>query len=219
MQPNGTIALALTGCRQEDVPKAMVRLQEAMEARPFQIMGGDAAVHVRIGAAYAPKHATSAAMLLNHAEEALRSTFVSGRPTALFDHVDHARTQWKKSLVFYLDTVEMLSDDAFASHLVPSLRPMIDSRSRVPALALASAGRRTGDCLVQPAHDLNLSAQEAGLTMLLDRQVFDLACAELATSPLDALIVPVASSTAAAPEWPMFLAERLGATPPTLLHA
>ena len=213
VQPNGTIALALTACRQTELQQAIERLRENLESRQIQTADGDVAVQVRIGASCAPQHGTSASILLHHAEEALRDAIASGVSHAIFSSMSHARIQWEKSLASYLDNIELLTGEALAGHVTLSLRPLVDSHSRLPSLALARAGRRTDDLQVQPAHDLYLTAKEAGQTTLIDRHVFDLACEQLTGSTLDALIVPIAMESAADPEWLMFPAERLGAQP------
>ncbi|MGO4572181.1 EAL domain-containing protein [Microvirga sp. 2TAF3] len=197
LAPN-RFALALTSCLAWDAMSAMKRLAGLVASRPLQ---------VHLGAACAPDHAFEATGLLRLAEQALETAAAGPEKAVLHDpRKTHARPA--SATADPLDIVRALNE----RRLTLALQPVVDARTREPALAQA--------CLSLPSTQGGpdtLGAvpvfDEADLSLLVDGRMLELSADHLARHADSRIILPIAPATFKDDEWLTMLAAHLGARP------
>ncbi|HEV2557765.1 MAG TPA: GGDEF domain-containing protein [Microvirga sp.] len=193
----GRFALALASCTAADAPQAVERL--------LALAGADGlAQGLRLGAASAPDHAFDAPTLLRHAEEALASE--AGR-FAVYAPVETGPSAPPAGTPAF-DIVDALN----ARTLVAAHRPVRDAGTREPVFhtVVPRIGHEAPGAMAQ---DLSAAAERAGLSLLLDTRLLELAADFLALRLLHRVVLPIATATLYDPEWLYSLAAHLGARP------
>lgn len=194
-------ALALASCGSQDVESAMRRLVSLVEASSFVL-----SEHLRLGAACAPDHARDALTLLTRAEEAL-DTAVE-RALRLNPYRPQIRERRTAGTCAF-DLIDALNDRRIAG----GRQPIMDALSDRPALFEIQPRLMDANGVMLPAQDLSTAMEGAGLSILLDARMLELAADHLASHPQDRLVVPVTQATVQDPEWLKMLAAHLGARP------
>ncbi len=210
-QPNGSVLVALVNCSEQELPQAAERLRHCMEDQLNLRDGDKGQVCIKIGCAHAPAHGSTALQLLKHAEEALASIQHTNESIKIFNAIDRTYQEMEKSLATFLSATALLSADALDKDLILAKRPLLDAGTRLPVLHLTGPGRRDTTYQVKLAEDLRLSAEAAGLSEQLDRQLLHLACADLYANEHNIVLLPISASTLRHAAWPITLAENIGA--------
>ncbi|QRM30042.1 EAL domain-containing protein [Microvirga sp. VF16] len=192
-------ALTLTCCPASDAVSAMRRLSSLVKDHP-------AGASLHLGAACAPDHTFKATKLLRFAEQALASGLERGEICKLYDARSKVPSPAAEQAPF--DWVAALNGRS----LTLAYQPMVEARSRAPALmqACASLSSSEGHTVpLGPAPGL----KEANLPLLVDGRTLELAADHLKDHPGVRLALPVSAKTLQDTEWLPMLAAHLGARP------
>lgn len=196
-------ALLLENCDVEQAKATGQRVVEVIGQTPFETAVGSVPASARIGAVVAPREGRTAAVLFQHAEEALDiarqhkgARFVAYTSSLLRDHGRLRALQVADNVVAALN--ERRVELAF--------QPIVSAATGQPELYEALLRVRLADgSLIVPA-DILPVAEKSGLVRLLDQRVLELALARLHEDQNLRVSVNASIATLHDPEWPEWLA-------------
>lgn len=196
-------ALLLENCDVEQARATGLRLIDVIGQTPFETSAGSVAASARIGAVVGPREGRTAAVLFQHAEEAL----------------DIARQHRGARFVAY--TSSLMRDNGrlqalqIADHVVSALNERRVELAFQPIVCAATGEttsyeallrvRLADGSLIVPG-DILPVAEKSGLVRLLDQRVLELALARLHENEKLRVSVNASIATLHDPEWPDWLA-------------
>ncbi|SCY28886.1 EAL domain-containing protein [Microvirga guangxiensis] len=189
--------LTLPGCPVSEASSAMLRAAGLLK---------DCAGELTLAAACAPDHTFKATKLLRFAEQALETALAGQEPFKLYDPHPAPRSTRAEKASF--DLISALNERS----LTLACRPMVDARSRAPALMQAASALSASDGRIIPLGPVP-PLNDANVSLLMDGRMLELAADYLSRHSHERMALPVAPATLLDAEWLPTLAAHLGARP------
>jgi len=204
------LGVALLGCSEEQLPVAAVRFAEAVKAAPVETTAGSVHANVVIGAVLLPRFGPTAALAMQHAEEALADAKASPARAYVAYAPDRRRDERRQSNRRFTDEIVTALNER---RVVLARQPIVASHSREIAFYEALVRVHRADGTLMPASQIVPLIEKLGFVQLLDHRVLELAVAALAEDPALSLSMNVSSATAHHPDWIAALGGHLAAQP------
>ncbi|PWB81708.1 MAG: GGDEF-domain containing protein [Methylocystaceae bacterium] len=203
-------ALLLENCDAEQTEATGHRLLDVIGETPFETSAGPIAVTARIGAVVAPREGRTAAVLFQHAEEALDVARRGAGARFVAYRSSLARDGGRLHALRIADDVVCALNDR---RVELAFQPVVSARTGETAFYEGLLRVRLADGSVIVPGDILPVAEKSGLVRLLDQRVQELALARLREDATLRVSVNASLDTIHDPEWPDWLASAAMAYP------
>lgn len=203
-------ALLLEGCDAQQSKAAAQRLLDAVASAPFDTSAGSIPATVRIGGVIAPREGRTAAVLFQHAEEAL--DYARQRTGARFAAYTSSLAR-KDGRLRALQIADNVVSALNESRVELAFQPIVSAATGETAFYEALLRVRHANGSLVPPGDILPVAEKAGLVRLLDQRVLELALARLAKDKTLHVSVNASNATIQDSEWPDWLANAVAPHP------
>jgi diguanylate cyclase (GGDEF)-like protein len=188
---------------------AASRIRGRIVGEPYPTSAGSMRADVRVGVALAPRHARTAHLLLQRADEALAQTSLSAEPVVVYAANEALAESRRRDAWIGDEIVAALND----RRILLAFQPIAPTIPGPPAFEEALLRLRMDDGALLFPDALIPAAEKLGLIELIDNRVLELAVQCLAADPRRRISVNVSISTLRAAGWFERLRDQLFAAP------
>ncbi|MDE3175949.1 MAG: bifunctional diguanylate cyclase/phosphodiesterase [Pseudomonadota bacterium] len=205
----GKFALLVALGANDQPSVAAARIARRVNSEFYPTSAGPLRAQARVGVALSPRHARSAHLLLQRADEALGLAFDTGEATAVFT-VNDALAEARRREAWVGDEIVAALNDR---RLDIALQPIAPTGSRLPPFDEALVRLHLPDGWVLGADAIVPVAEKLGLIEMVDERVLELAVAHLAVDPERRLSLNVSMASLLSAGWFERLRDRLAGAP------
>ena len=188
---------------------AASRIARRVNSEFYSTSAGPLRARARVGVALSPRHARSAHLLLQRADEALSLTSQTGDAIAVYAAND-AQSETRRREAWVADEIVAALNDR---RLGLAFQPVVPTGARLPPFDEALVRLRLPDGGVLGADALVPVAEKLGLIEMVDERVLQLAVAYLAAEPTRRLSLNVSRASLMSAGWFERLRDRLATAP------
>ncbi len=202
--------ILLTDCGRCAAHRAAERAVEAVHGEAIDTPGGPVRITVTAGVVTFPAQSCASAEILAKAESALREAKQQGRnQTGVYEMTEAQRAAYREALSIGADIEAAMQND----RLCFAYQPIVDARTGAPHSYECLLRLRRTDGSVATAGSFIPAIEELGLMRAVERQVMDLAVADLERRPGPTLAINISGPTTSDPAWLRRLGESLQRRP------
>jgi diguanylate cyclase (GGDEF)-like protein len=188
---------------------AAARLRQRAVAEPYPTSAGPMRPDLRVGAALAPRHARTAHLLLQRADEAFVQTSASAEPIVVYGANDALAESRRRDAWIADEIVAALND----RRILLAFQPIAPTNPGPPAFEEALLRLRMEDGALLFPDAVIPTAEKLGLIELIDNRVLELAIQCLTADPRRRISVNISIGTLRAADWFERLRDQLSAAP------
>ncbi len=205
----GKFALLVALGSNDQPSVAAARLAKRVNAEFYPTSEGPLRAKARVGVALSPRHARSAHLLLQRADEALSHAFDAGEPVAVYTAND-AQAETRRREAWVGDEIVAALNDR---RLEIAFQPIAPTGPRASPFDEALVRLRLTDGGILDADAIVPVAEKLGLIEMVDERVLEIVVAQLAAEPLRRLSLNVSIASLMSPGWFERLRDRLARAP------
>jgi diguanylate cyclase (GGDEF)-like protein len=203
-------ALLLENCDTDQAKASGQRLVDIVSQSPFETSAGAIPATARIGSVVAPRDGRAAAVLFQHAEEALDAARQRNAARLVAYASSLARDNGRLHALQVADSVVSALNER---RVELAYQPVVFAQTGKIAFYEALLRVRLADGSIVVPGDILPVAEKSGLVRLLDQRVLELALARLQQDPDLHISVNASIATLHDPEWPDWLASAMHVHP------
>ena len=188
---------------------AAARIRGRAVAEPYPTSAGPMRADIRVGVALAPRHARTAHLLLQRADEAFAQTSDSGEPVVVYA-ANEALAESRRRDAWIADEIVAALNDR---RILLAFQPIAPTNPGPPPFEEALLRLRLEDGALLCPDAVIPAAEKLGLIELLDNRVLELAIQCLASDPRRRLSVNISVGTLRSAGWFERLRDQLAAAP------
>ncbi len=188
---------------------AAARIRGRVVSEPYPTSAGPMRADVRVGVALAPRHARTAHLLLQRADEALAQTSLSSEPVVVYA-ANEALAESRRRDAWIADEIVAALNDR---RILLAFQPIAPTNPGPPPFEEALLRLRMDDGTLLCPDALIPAAEKLGLIELIDNRVLELAVQCLAADPRRRISVNISMSTLREVGWFERLRDQLAAAP------
>ena len=188
---------------------AAARIRQRAVAEPYPTSAGPMRPDLRVGVALAPRHARTAHLLLQRADEAFAQTSVSAEPVVVYAANEVLAESRRRDAWIADEIVAALND----RRILLAFQPIAPTNPGPPAFEEALLRLRMDDGVLLCPDALIPAAEKLGLIELIDNRVLELAVQCLAADPHRRLSMNISIGTLRSAGWFERLRDQLSAAP------
>jgi diguanylate cyclase (GGDEF)-like protein len=188
---------------------AAARIRQRAVAETYPTSAGPMRPDLRVGVALAPRHARTAHLLLQRADEAFAQTSISAEPIIVYGANDALAESRRRDAWIADEIVAALND----RRILLAFQPIAPTNPGPPAFEEALLRLRMDDGALLCPDALIPAAEKLGLIELIDNRVLELAVQCLAADPRRRLSMNISIGTLRSAGWFERLRDQLSAIP------